>query len=162
MSDDPRLDRETKLVPGNAVAALILVEGRYLLQLRDDKKGIFFPGAWGCFGGGCEAGETCEAALARELHEELALSVDAGSLRYFSRFDFDLGFAGLPPIWRYFYELDLPPAALENIRLGEGADLRAFPADDIVANRVEVTPYDGFALWLHINSRRLVRPPTSS
>src|SRR5262244_3716729 len=36
----------------DAVAAIITVEdGRYLMQLRDDKPRIFYPGHWGCFGG---------------------------------------------------------------------------------------------------------------
>lgn len=159
MPEDPRLDRTTRLRPGNAVAALITIGDRYFLQLRDDKIGIFFPRHWGCFGGECEAGETLEGALARELHEELGIALEPAALRYFSRFDFDLGFAGLDPIWRYFYEIDLPPAMQGSLRLREGSDMRAFPIEDILTNRIDITPYDAFALWLHINRRRLHGAP---
>jgi len=39
----------------------------YLLQLRDDKPSVEFPGHWGLFGGTIENGESpCEAA-SREL-----------------------------------------------------------------------------------------------
>jgi hypothetical protein len=47
------LTDESPLQTGDAVAAIIVVEdGRYLLQLRDDIPRIFYPGFWGCFGGG--------------------------------------------------------------------------------------------------------------
>jgi 8-oxo-dGTP pyrophosphatase MutT (NUDIX family) len=43
---------------------------RVLLQLRDDKAGIDFPGHWGFFGGSMDEGETAAQAAARELLEE--------------------------------------------------------------------------------------------
>jgi 8-oxo-dGTP pyrophosphatase MutT (NUDIX family) len=152
---DPRLDVTTSLRPGNAVAAIIVVAGHYLLQLRDRKRGIFFPGHWGCFGGATEAGEAREEALARELLEELALELSPNAFRYFSRFDFDLGFCGLPPIWRYFYELELDPAVLPRLHLAEGLAMQSFAPEAIVTAALPLTPYDAFALWLHINRARL-------
>jgi 8-oxo-dGTP pyrophosphatase MutT (NUDIX family) len=153
--EDARLDRTTPLHPANAVAAVITVQGEYLLQLRDSKPGIFFPAHWGCFGGAAESGETQEQTLARELHEELALALEPDAFRYFTRFDFDLGFARLPPIWRYFYELELSASSLRQVRLGEGAEFRLFKAKDILTGTVPLTPYDAFALWFHINRDRL-------
>jgi len=60
-----------------AVAAAVMVaeDGRYLLQLRDDKPGLHLAGHWALFGGGIEAGESAEAALRREIHEELGFTV---------------------------------------------------------------------------------------
>lgn len=153
---DFRLDRTTPLKPGDAVCAIITVDDRYLLQLRDNIAGIFFPGCWGCFGGGMEPGETTVEALVRELKEELDLTVDAAELRYFTRFDFDLGFAGLPSIWRDTFNLKLDPSRLEGLRVLEGAAMKLFTADEILAASAMVTPYDAFALWLHINQRRLI------
>jgi 8-oxo-dGTP pyrophosphatase MutT (NUDIX family) len=154
-SDDPKLDRTTPLRPGNAVAAIIIVEDAYLLQLRDNKRGIFFPAHWGCFGGAVEPGESNELALARELHEELGAAFPPASFRYFTRFDFDLGFAGLAPIWRYFYEVELTSEALARLRLQEGAGMRLWPLEEILSGAIQLTPYDAFALWFHINRRRL-------
>ncbi|MFN6133707.1 MAG: NUDIX hydrolase [Synechococcaceae cyanobacterium] len=51
--------------------ALLEVEGRWLLQLRDDVEGIAAPGTWGLFGGHLDPGESPEQALRRELIEEI-------------------------------------------------------------------------------------------
>jgi 8-oxo-dGTP pyrophosphatase MutT (NUDIX family) len=155
-ADDPRLDLSIPLRPGNAVAAVIVVEGQYLLQLRDAKRGIFFPSHWGCFGGGVDPGETVEQTLARELEEELGLKMAGGTMRYFSRFDFGLDFAGLDPIWRIFYEITISAAAMATLSLGEGSEMRLFPAAAILTQQIPITPYDAFALWMHINRSRLV------
>ena len=154
--DDPRLDLSAPLRPGNAVAAVIVVEGQYLLQLRDAKHGIFFPAHWGCFGGGVEPGETAEQALARELEEELGARIGTGDMHYFSRFEFGLDFAGLDPIWRIFYEIAISKEQMAGLTLGEGSDMRLFPAAAILTHQIPLTPYDAFALWLHINRSRLV------
>lgn len=153
---DFRLDTTTPLKPGDAVCAIITVEGRYLLQLRDNIAGIFFPDCWGCFGGGVEHGETPAGALVRELKEELDLTVDPAECRYFTRMDFDMGFAGLKGFWRQTFELTLAPARLKGLRVLEGAAMKLFTADEILTGASLLTPYDGFALWLHINRRRLI------
>jgi 8-oxo-dGTP pyrophosphatase MutT (NUDIX family) len=56
-----------------AVALAILYSGdRFLMQLRDNIPGILYPGCWGFFGGHLEPGETPEAAMQRELIEEIS------------------------------------------------------------------------------------------
>jgi 8-oxo-dGTP pyrophosphatase MutT (NUDIX family) len=152
---DPRLDTSTPLKPANAVAAIILIGSDYLLQQRDNKHGIFFPAHWGCFGGAMENGETHEEALVRELHEELAIALHPPILRYFTRFEFDLSFADLAPISRHYYELEFATSQLATFRLQEGSALRLFSPGEILATAVPLTPYDAFALWFHINQRRL-------
>lgn len=54
------------------VAGVILIrkDGSVLLQHRDDKPHIFYPGLWCYPGGGVEIGETFEEAARRELFEE--------------------------------------------------------------------------------------------
>lgn len=51
--------------------AILYREGKFLLQLRDDIPGIAHPGKWAFFGGHIEPGETSEAAVKRELAEEI-------------------------------------------------------------------------------------------
>jgi 8-oxo-dGTP diphosphatase len=154
-STDARLDTRTPLKPANAAAAIITVSGRYLLQYRDNHLGIFFPAQWCCFGGGIEEEETPERALVRELREELALDLECRPFRYFTRFDYDLGFANLGHRWRYYFEVEIAPDQASGLRLGEGAAMRLFTSAEILTANVQITPYDGFALWFHINRTRL-------
>ena len=59
-------------------AALIDEAGRVLVQQRPVGKSM--AGLWEFPGGKVEPGETPEAALVRELHEELGIEVDACDL----------------------------------------------------------------------------------
>ena len=56
-----------------AVGVLIDADGRFLLTSRP--AGKVYAGYWEFPGGKLEAGETVEAALARELHEELGITI---------------------------------------------------------------------------------------
>jgi len=53
--------------------AVLLVNGAYALQLRDDVPGVAARGMWALFGGALEEGESPEAALRREISEELGI-----------------------------------------------------------------------------------------
>lgn len=140
-----------------AVAAIItLDDGRYLMQLRDDKPGIFYPDHWGLFGGAIDPGEEPEAALRRELREELNL--EAGPLGYFTRMDFDLACVGAGKCGRTYYELTIPANDLGALRLGEGRLMEPLLLPDILIDK-RLVPYDSFAVWLHFASAR--RRPAS-
>lgn len=56
--------------------AVITFERKYLLQLRDLKKNIFYPGFWGLFGGRIENNENKKKALVREIKEETNLKIN--------------------------------------------------------------------------------------
>lgn len=60
----------------SVAVAIIHQEGKYLMQLRDDIPNIAYPGVWGFFGGHIEPGEEPEAALKRELIEEINYRVE--------------------------------------------------------------------------------------
>jgi ADP-ribose pyrophosphatase YjhB (NUDIX family) len=141
------------LIGENAVAALILLEdGRYLLQHRDDKPNIWYPDHWGCFGGAVDAGENPVAALHRELHEELELEFHAAE--YFTRFDFDLSALGAGRYYRAFYVVRVDTNDLPRLVLHEGQAVAAFAAEAIFRD-LRVTPYDAFALFLHFTRHRI-------
>lgn len=145
------------LRPTDAVAAIVLVDSGYLLQLRDAKPEIFFPNLWGCFGGALEVGETEELALARELREEIGFDLTQARSSYFSRFVIDFAFAGKGQVFRSFYEVHATSAQVEGMRLREGAAMRVFEPGSLLSGEVSLTPFDSFALWLHINRGRLCR-----
>jgi 8-oxo-dGTP pyrophosphatase MutT (NUDIX family) len=96
---DVFLGATEQLVPTNAVAALLLLgDGRYIMQLRDVKSHIFYPGHWGLFGGALDEGETETDALWRELDEELGFVPSKASC--FVRLDFDLSAIGAGKVFR--------------------------------------------------------------
>jgi 8-oxo-dGTP pyrophosphatase MutT (NUDIX family) len=137
-----------ELQPAHAVAAVIVLDdGQYLLQLRDQKPGIFYPGHWGLFGGAIDANETPEMALRRELLEEIGLVIDLA--RPLTEFSFTFGRYGR--VDRYFYEVAIGSDILPGLHLREGAEMRAFSASDILT-RSRVVPYDSFAIWLHASN----------
>jgi len=129
-----------------AAAILLLDDGRYLMQLRDDKPGIFYPDHWGLFGGGVEEGESSQDALHRELQEEL--SYDFDSIRYFTKMDFCFESIGAKNVVREFYEVPLKSDVLSDLHLGEGRALKAMSASELLLER-RVVPYDSFAIWMH-------------
>jgi 8-oxo-dGTP diphosphatase len=65
-----------------AAVALIDADGRVLLAQRPDGKSM--AGLWEFPGGKVHAGETPEAALIRELDEELGIDVEASCLAPFT------------------------------------------------------------------------------
>lgn len=150
---DHHVHDRTRITPGDAVAAVILVEqSKYVLQLRDDAAGVFFPGHWGLFGGGVEAGETLEEALRRELDEELGVSV--AHMRPLFGFEFDLTPLGLSRIHRTYFEVNLSSEELRAASLCEGQRIGVFTRDEVL-RLTPTAPYDGFALWLVTNASRL-------
>lgn len=58
----------------HVVSAILWTDdGRVLLQQRDDRPDLRYPGYWTLFGGQVEPGETFDQAIRRELMEELEL-----------------------------------------------------------------------------------------
>ena len=158
MADGPSLIVEPPhtLTPCDAVAAIILVAGGYLLQHRDAKPNIFYPDHWGFFGGGIEPGESETDALARELREELGLEIGTVQASRFTCLTFDFAFAGGPAsMVRAFYEFEISSEVAASLTLGEGRAMRVVAARDALDTSVRLAPYDAFALWMHVNSDRI-------
>jgi len=131
----------------------VLEDGRYVLQLRDDKPDIWYPGHWGCFGGGADPAEDPVATLRRELREELALAIEQP--QFFMRLDFDLRPTGLGTCWRNYFVARITDAALAGCSLGEGAAVGAHAVEAL--SRLRLVPYDAFALFLHSQRERISR-----
>jgi 8-oxo-dGTP pyrophosphatase MutT (NUDIX family) len=143
----------THLAVGDAAAAIIRVESdEYLMQLRDSKPGIWYPGHWGLFGGGIERGEDPVSALKRELREELELEIETAE--FFVRTEFDLAGLALPRFYRSYYVVTIGREVESRLVVHEGAAKRLFRGVEIL-EEPKVTPYDAFALFLYQARGRL-------
>lgn len=135
-----------KLAAADAVAAILqLPDGRFVLQHRDEKPEIWYPGHWGCFGGAVDAGEAPREALCRELWEELRLAPKG--IESFVKFDFDLACLGLNICFRQYYFVSISEAEFGSLHLGEGQAIGAFSSLELDAG-LRLVPYDAFALEL--------------
>lgn len=148
-------ERETlaphKITGSGSAAFLVTPDGRYLMQLRDDIPGIWFPGHWGLFGGAVDDDETPLAAMHRELEEELGLR--QREISYFSQVIFDLGDPEAGFRRRYFYEVPIAAEEIAGLSLNEGQAMRLFEPGEMLAahSPLKLVPYDAFGLLLHAN-----------
>jgi 8-oxo-dGTP pyrophosphatase MutT (NUDIX family) len=153
--NDAFLGSAESLIPSDAVAALlVLPDGRYIMQLRDTKPHIFYPGHWGLFGGAVDEGETEVEALKRELAEELEF--EAIELDRFVCLDFDLSAIGAGRVFRAVYVVPVSEREFGAFKLREGRAFEALTPSDILL-KLRVTPYDAFAIWLHYARKRFAR-----
>jgi 8-oxo-dGTP diphosphatase len=132
-----RVKHEWDLI--STTGLLVDAEGRFLLQLRDDKPGIVNPGMWGSFGGRVEphetdARETPDQGFLREMQEELGWRPRSFELytgaRYRSLSDAD---ARHQLIYVYAAPVDVP---LDALVLGEGQAMDVFAHDALPENTV--------------------------
>jgi ADP-ribose pyrophosphatase YjhB (NUDIX family) len=150
--DDLLVTAAAPLQPANAVAALLVLDdGRYVMQLRDALPHIFYPSHWGCFGGAVSPAETPLEALRREVKEELEYEI--GAAVEFTRFDFDFTSLGQGKVYRIYYEVQVTQEAFHRFVLHEGAGMSALTGRELLLER-KVTPYDAFAVWMHMSRRR--------
>jgi 8-oxo-dGTP pyrophosphatase MutT (NUDIX family) len=152
------VDDDALLAPGDAVAAILVTpDEQFLLQLRDNSPGIFFPDHWGCFGGALEQSDASPRdGLRRELNEEIGIDFPLSSLHEFTAFTFDLSFAGIGVMSRTYFLGHVTPDQVSTLHLGEGSAFKLFDARTALAE-TRLVPYDGFALWLY-HARGRLRP----
>jgi len=68
------------------VLCILLKDGMYVMQHRNDKKEIPNPGMWGLFGGQLELDEKPIAGIVREIKEELNVHVPEEKFENISSF----------------------------------------------------------------------------
>jgi len=129
------------------VAALMVTgEGRYLMQLRDDKPGLYVAGHWGLFGGRVEAGETAREALFRELAEELEYTPSGAS--WFTESAFILPQLSVDKTLKTFFEVPVTEAETVAMIQHEGADMKLFHLEELFRQE-KVVPWDLYGVLLH-------------
>lgn len=100
----------------------------YLLQLRDFKSSISYPGHWGAFGGSVEKGESPENALDRELIEEIGYS--PGTFNFFREVNMDRKKLN---IHMFYTNIGV---SLSQLNLMEGIDMGFFSVEEILSKNL--------------------------
>ena len=139
-----------------AAAVMATADGRYLMQLRDDIPTILLPDHWCLFGGTVEPGESAEAALRRELVEELSYA--ASDVEFFVELIIDLPFPTPRTDRMSFFIVPIEADEVAGMVLREGADRRLLTPDALAAER-RVAPWDLAVVLMHARRRTLFAPP---
>ena len=104
----------------------VILEGKankILLQLRDNKPEIPYPGHWSIFGGEIEEGETPLEGAVREIEEELGKRLEKESLLFYKKVTLDKNY--------YIFRANFP-YDLSEITLMEGQEARFFSRDETI------------------------------
>jgi 8-oxo-dGTP pyrophosphatase MutT (NUDIX family) len=106
---------------------ILLVDGNYVLQLRDNNPRISVPGMWSLFGGSIEENEDHNSGVIREIKEELNLSVN--QVRFLWDFEEVEGPLEIKKHF-YIYEADITELWGSH-ELLEGQDVNCFCYDQL-------------------------------
>jgi len=127
--------------------AIITVNKKYLLQLRDNKRNIFFPGFWGLFGGRLDKKELQTKAVKREIKEETNLNVKV--VRKILAVDFTM--IGLKKERNIIY-FDCKVLNNKKIILGEGKKYNFFSFNQV--KKLKIIPMDFVAINCHYHKNK--------
>ena len=122
--------------------AIITFKQKYLLQLRDNKENIFFPGFWGLFGGRQDNNEKEKLAVKREVKEETNLNVLISSQILSVNFHM-IGLKKKRKITYFDCKIKKSP----KITLNEGQKYNFFSFNEL--KRLKIVPMDFVAINCH-------------
>ena len=134
-----------------SAGAIIFIKKKYLLQLRENKKNIYFPGFWGVFGGLLEKNEGFEKGLEREVKEETNLNVKASRMILSNNFKF------LDYKIRYRMYFECQVLNNNKITLNEGKSYKFHSFKEI--KKLKVVPLDFAAIHYHylsVNEKKYI------
>ena len=129
-----------------AAALLTTPDGRYLMQLRDAKPDILLPDHWALFGGTVDPGESGEAAMRRELVEELEFR--APRIEPFVEMVVELPLAPPRHDRMSFFLVPVEESDIVRMVQHEGAGKRLFRPEELALER-RVAPWDLAAVLMH-------------
>jgi len=127
-----------------SVAGIIYFKNKYLFQIRDNKKSIWFPGFNGFFGGLVDNNETSKNALKREILEELNISIISSNLLIKIKFQTK---KLKKERERYYYLLSMPKNFEKKIIINEGRGYEFMSVNQLNFNKM--IPWDITAIFYH-------------
>ena len=104
-------------------SVFIYSRNQLLLQLRDEKKGIVYPGCWGLIGGSLTNNENPYNGIKREIREEISIT----NLKKLNFIDIFLSFK-IENVVHYVFRANLN--ATPKIILNEGIEYSFFSKSD--------------------------------
>lgn len=142
--------------PVESIAAAILysTDGRYLLQLRDDKEGLPLRNHWALFGGGVEAGEDGREAVLREIHEEL--DYKARDCSWFHEAFYVLPRVKNRVVRKAFYLMTIEAGDVAGMTLGEGSDMKLMSLEELIG-LPNIAPWDLAVVMMHARQGLIFR-----
>jgi 8-oxo-dGTP pyrophosphatase MutT (NUDIX family) len=133
-----------------AGALLVATDGRYLLQLRDDKPGLPLRNHWAFFGGEVEPGEDGRSAILREVEEELTYR--ARECTWYHEAIYVLPRHHRRIVRKAYYLMPIRPEEVGAMVQREGADMRLMTISDLLA-LPNIAPWDLSVALLHARER---------
>ncbi len=127
-----------------SVAGIIFIKNKYLFQIRDKNKNIWFPGFNGFFGGLIDGNEKPSKAIKREILEELNEPILKSKLLFKMNFKTN---ELKEERERYYYILNLKKNFQNKLKINEGAGFKFLSANQI--NLKKMIPWDLTAIYYH-------------
>ena len=137
---------ENKII--KSAKGIITFKDRYFLQLRDNKKNIFFPNYWGLFGGRVDSNELQIKAVKREIKEETNLNIKV--TREILKIDFNM--IGLKKKRNIIYYDCKVIDKNKKIILTEGQKYNFFSFEQI--KKIKIIPMDFVAINCHFHKNK--------
>lgn len=113
----------------HGVKVALLVEDKLLMQLRDNKPGLFNANMWDFLGGGREGNETPHECAIREIQEELGLMLSPDSFIWEKTYPAQKD----PNQKSFFMVARISNDDVENIVLTEGQECKLFDQETFFA-----------------------------
>ncbi len=121
---------------------IICIKNQILLQLRDNKKDIWYPNMLGLFGGSLDQGEDAKHCAIREIFEEINIKIKKIKIFLEIKISNNNLFKNI-----YFIELDkLPP----EFKLIEGKSFKLVKFNDISRYKKKIISIDFYAISLFL------------
>ena len=144
-----------KSKPEHASAIIIHHKKKVLLNLRSNKKNIFYPNHWGILGGAMEKNENLKETAIREFEEETSMKILKKNLILFNIINFSFPNRPNKMVLRNYYTYKIKNLSnfKKNFFLTEGVGSKFFDYEKIKKMK-NIVPYDKLALDMFFSNTK--------